>query len=235
MSTTSRSRALRPRHLRVGQVLHDTIYDTRWLVLARELGADYAYTDVRPDYSKRPGLLLRYIDPEMGLGDVLQPRQRRRVVSRSLVPLSEQQDLEVRFDRQVNEEPWEVFEAAIGPTLVGYWELVPDAPCPVEPYVMLERARRRRQAAEILERMAGQIDDAAAALREVGEEFPVEELAVVEDAQAGDEPNRYTHHCSADCWGTGSYGLRVQINELRREAAQLDEWRRARVRKASDA
>jgi hypothetical protein len=233
MSTRSAARALRPKQLRVGQVLRHTIYDTRWLVLARELGGNHPYRDVRPDYSKRLGVLLRYVDAELGLGDVLQPRQLRRVVDRSLVPLAEQQDLDVRFSRQVRDEPWEVFEAAIGTSLVSYWELLPDAPCPVAPELMLERARRARMAADILERLMGQIGGAAAALRELGEQLPQDELHVVEDAREGEEPNHYTHVCSPDCWGIGSHSMQCRINDLGRQAAQLDEWRRARVRRAS--
>jgi hypothetical protein len=233
MSSRSTARALRPKQLRVGQVLRQTIHDTRWLVLARDLGAHHPYTDTRLDYSKRTGVLLRYIDPELGLGDVLRPQQQRRVVDRTLVPLSVQQDLAVRFSRRLNQEPWEVFEATIGPTLVDYWELVPDAPCPVEPEVVLERGRRRRAAAAVLEGLMAEIGDATVALRELGEQLPAEELHVIEDDQGSEEPNRYTHTCSPACWGTGSHGMLVRINDLRREAAQLDEWRRVRRRPGS--
>lgn len=229
MSARPRARALRPKQLRVGQVLRHAIYDTRWLVLARDLGGQHPYEGVQPDYSKRPGVLLRYIDPELGLGDVLDHRQRRRVVDRSLVPLSQQQDLELRFTRDIHEDPWEVFERTIGDTLVDYWEVLPDAPCPADPEVMLERARRRREAADILQRLTNQIGDAAAALREVGEELPTEEHRAVEVVREGDEPNHYTHACSPSVWGPGSHQMRVCINELRREAAQLDEWSRLRA------
>lgn len=144
------------------------------------------------------------------------------------MPLAQQQDFELRFTRDVHEEPWEVFEKTIGDTLVDYWEVVADAPCPVDPEVILERARRRRQAAEVLERLTQQIGQAGAALREVGEELPVEELHAVEGAGDGDEANHYTHVCSAYEWGPTSWPMRARINGLRREAAQLDEWRRQR-------
>jgi hypothetical protein len=176
----------------VGQALTRPATGERWLVLARDLSAD------------RHGLLLRYIDPELGLGDVLDPYQQRRVSAP---------------DPSAGPLPWERFEQEYDGQLLDQWQLSDDARPGVHADLMVERSRRRRAAADLVERLGQQICEVAASLRNLDERFPQEEVEV----RDGRHTKILTY--SPRSFGARSRTVKAHVSGLRREAEELEEWK----------
>jgi hypothetical protein len=175
----------------VGQALERPAAGEHWLVLARDLGADHH------------GLLLRYVDPELGLGDVLDPYQRRRISAP---------------DRTAGPLPWERFERAYDGLLLDQWQLSDDASPRVRPDLMVERARRRRAAADLVERLGQRICEVAASLRTLDERLPQVEVEVHD----GRRTRILTY--SPRSFGARSRTVKAHVSGLRREAEELEEW-----------